>query len=121
MQYFLDDFGIFEILSKSGPVDLPTITKVLQRIQERYGIIFNKYHFFISENLTILFVSKFSESPRHIFVFVYVCLQKMNIYIYIYIYIYEQGVVVLAFVYAEKNRENVQPCGEFRVYREKAQ
>ena len=37
--------GTSEILSKSGPGNHPTITKMLQRIQEKYGIIFTKYYF----------------------------------------------------------------------------
>ena len=31
--------GTSKILSKSGPVDLLTITNMLQKIQEKYGII----------------------------------------------------------------------------------
>ena len=33
-------WGTSEIWSKSGPVDLRFITKMVQRIQEKYGIIF---------------------------------------------------------------------------------
>ena len=44
-QYFLDDFGNFENkLSKSGPVDLLTITKIAKKIQENYGIILETYY-----------------------------------------------------------------------------
>ena len=35
--------GTSKSWSKSGPGDLLTITKMAQRIQEKYGIIFNKY------------------------------------------------------------------------------
>ena len=41
--------GTSKILSKSGPGDLLTITKMLQKIQEKYGIILKKYYFFISQ------------------------------------------------------------------------
>ena len=33
-----------KIWSKSGPVTLPIITTMLQRIQEKYGIILEKYY-----------------------------------------------------------------------------
>ena len=36
--------GTSKIWSKSGPVDLLTITKMLQRIQEKYGIILEQYY-----------------------------------------------------------------------------
>ena len=36
--------GTSETLSKSGPGDLLTITKMLQRIQENYGIILATYY-----------------------------------------------------------------------------
>mgnify|MGYP000545237356 CR=1 FL=1 len=36
--------GTQKIWSKSGPVDLITITKMLQNIQENYGIILEKYY-----------------------------------------------------------------------------
>ena len=37
--------GTSNILSKSGPGDLRIITKMLQNIQENYGIILEKYYF----------------------------------------------------------------------------
>ena len=37
--------GTSKILSKSGPVDLLTITKMLQTIQENYGIILGTSYF----------------------------------------------------------------------------
>ena len=37
--------GTSKFLSKSGPADLLIITKRLQRIQENYGIILDKYYF----------------------------------------------------------------------------
>ena len=37
--------GTSKILSKSGPGDLLIITKMLQKIQEKYGIILEKYYF----------------------------------------------------------------------------
>ena len=36
--------GTSNILLKSGPGDLLTITKMLQKIQEKYGIILEKYY-----------------------------------------------------------------------------
>ena len=35
LQYFLNDFGNFEKMSKSGPVDLTIMTNMSQKIQER--------------------------------------------------------------------------------------
>ena len=37
--------GTSKIWLKSGPVDLPIITNIFQKIQEKYGIIFKKYYF----------------------------------------------------------------------------
>ena len=50
--------GTSKILSKPGPVGLPIATNVLQKIQEKYGNIIEKYEFRISENLKI---SKFLQ------------------------------------------------------------
>ena len=36
--------GTSKILSKSGPTTLPIITKMFQKIQEKYGIILEEYH-----------------------------------------------------------------------------
>ena len=36
---FLDDFGNFDFLSKSGPVDLLIITKCFNEYKKHYGII----------------------------------------------------------------------------------
>ena len=36
--------GTANIWSKSGPVNLLTITKMLQKIQEKYGVILEKYY-----------------------------------------------------------------------------
>ena len=37
-------WGTSNILLKSGPVTLLSITKILQRKQEKYGIILGKYY-----------------------------------------------------------------------------
>ena len=36
--------GTSKIWSKYGPVDLLTITKMLQNIQEKYGTVLDKYY-----------------------------------------------------------------------------
>ena len=56
--------GTSKILSKSGPGDLRIITKMLQKIQEKYGIILGTYYFV---NMGHQIVRKFSKSvcPRY--------------------------------------------------------
>ena len=47
-----------KICSKSGPGVLLIITKMAQRIQENYGVIFKKYYFLIYEYMEISKKSK---------------------------------------------------------------
>ena len=57
-------FGTSICLSKSGPVDLLTITKMLQRIQEKYGDILEHIIFV---NLGLMFLKMFEQNvcPRY--------------------------------------------------------
>ena len=52
-QYFLDDSGNFQNLdcfwTRSGPLHLIFITKILQKLQEKYGILFTNINFHIRE------------------------------------------------------------------------
>ena len=50
--------GTSKILSKSGPGDLRIITKMLQRIQEKYGIILENIMFVNMDLKQIRFFSK---------------------------------------------------------------
>ena len=56
--------GTSKILSKSGPVDLLIITKMRQRIQEKYGIILGKYY--VCQSGTHMFLKMFENvCPRY--------------------------------------------------------
>ena len=59
--------GTSEVLSKSGPVDLLTITKILQKYKKKYGIILGKI---IYVNLGLTKFRKFLNSgpTKHLFV-----------------------------------------------------
>ena len=67
MQYFLDDLGNFEKLSKSGPVDLLTITKIVQRIQENMGTSWDILLLWIWEPKTLDVFDFFESHVYHFF------------------------------------------------------
>ena len=56
--------GTSKKMSKYGPADLPTITKILQQIQEQYGNILKTYYFHLGESGNSI-VSNFVERYRH--------------------------------------------------------
>ena len=66
-------WGTSKIWSKSGPVDLLTITKMAQRIQGNYGIILKTYYFPYL-NFPKLRNSLKSGLTKHLFVLIW-CLE----------------------------------------------
>ena len=63
--------GTSKMLSKSGPVDLLTIAKTLQTIQEKYGNILDKYDFPYLDFLELRKNHKVGPTePQHILTFV---------------------------------------------------
>ena len=72
-------------LSKSGPGDLPIIFKMLHKIQEKYGIILEKYYlcqsgtqnnYFVFQRNCMSWVPSFSVFPD--FVGLFVCLWNVG-------------------------------------------
>ena len=55
--------GTSVIWSKYGPAYLPIITKILQRIQEKYSLIFLKYYFHIWESDNFIFRKLWKACP----------------------------------------------------------
>ena len=85
--------GTSKIWSKSGPVSLRIITKMLQQIQENYGFVLGKYDLCQYGIQKKRFFKKKNVCPRyHMFRFCFLFLCGiLNIYIYIYVLKYFCG------------------------------
>ena len=75
-------WGTSEILSKSGPADLPIITKRLQKIQENMGA--SLQNIVISDNLKILKFSIFERYRHHVFICFRLFLNNEYLFVMLY-------------------------------------
>ena len=80
MQYFLKQFETTNNVTKSGPSNPISITKILQKIQEEYGNILERI-LLISENLKFGTCVKV-HAPNFCFLFFWICMRCRKVEVF---------------------------------------